>query len=79
MQFKVTQNPLRGNHKNLNISRKKRAFSIKQKSFFKTFEMLSFGKIQKIEETSFKIKRIQGGLGADASISDITKVDLNAS
>ena len=41
--------------------------------------MLSFGKIQKIEETSFKIKRIQGGLGADAYISDITKADLNAS
>ena len=53
-----------------------RAFSIKQKSFFRTFEMLSFGKIQKIEETSFKIKRIQGGLGADVYISDITKADL---
>ena len=40
----------RRKYKNLNISKTKRAFYIKQKTFFIVFEVLSFGEKEKIDK-----------------------------
>ena len=49
----------RRKYKNLNISKTKRAFYIKQKTFFIVFEVLSFGEKEKfdkkIADTTFKL------------------------